>query len=100
MTTRDVRDLIVDAIEADLRRRGCPHPRTAALAAAAIVEGQGIALLRPAHHHDPDADWRQEPAPQRITPADAADTWQAAREQRRRAAGLPPTDPTPPEKEH
>jgi len=92
MTTRDVRDLIVDAIEGDLRRRGCPNPRTAALAAAAIVEGQGIALVRPAHHHDPVADWRRTPQPEQITPAAAATGYQAARA----AITRPTTDPTTP----
>jgi hypothetical protein len=92
VSTRDVRSLIVDAIEADLRRRGCPGARSAALAAAAIVEGQGIALVRPAHHHDPNADWRQEPPPERITPPAAATDYLTARKERRRAAGLPPAN--------
>jgi hypothetical protein len=64
MSTRDVRDLIVTAWAGKLHTAGCKHPHTIALELAVIAEAHGIKLTRPAHLHDPAADWTKpvEPA--------------------------------------
>jgi hypothetical protein len=72
MATRDVREIILDTVEGRLRDLGVRHAYAEACAIVAIVEGQGIKLVRPAHHHDPNADWHRQP--------DAPPAGQAAKE--------------------
>ncbi len=71
MSTRNVRDVILTGWEGVLLEEGC-HPgkvRAIALKLAAVVEGHGVALSRPAHLHDPVADdWR---GAKRPVPGDA-----------------------------
>lgn len=72
MSTRNVRDVIIAGFEGVLRDEDC-HPgkvRAIALKLAAVVEGHGVTLSRPAHLHDPVADdWRGRSRPE---PGDAA----------------------------
>lgn len=58
MGDRDVRDLIVEAWEGKLGQLGVRHAHTVALELAVIAEAHGIRLTRPAHLHDPAADYR------------------------------------------
>lgn len=60
MTDRDVRDLLQRAFEGIAERYGVhPNKSTAcALEHLAALTGHGIRLVRPAHLHDPDADYR------------------------------------------
>jgi hypothetical protein len=61
VSTRNVRDVIITGFEGVLREENC-HPgkvHAIALKLAAVVEGHGVSLSRPAHLHDPVADdWR------------------------------------------
>jgi hypothetical protein len=87
MSARDVRDVIVDAWAYELSRNGCRHSHTVALKLAVIAEAHGIKFIRPAHIHDPNADWSQPPT--ETTPAAAApDVYHAAK------AALPRPDRT------
>lgn len=60
MTTRNVRDLIVEAWEGELRASGVKNPHALALKLAVITEAHGVRLVRPALLQDPVAnDWRR-----------------------------------------
>jgi hypothetical protein len=57
VSTRNVRDLIVTAWAGKLHAAGCKNPHAFALELAVIAEAHGVKLTRPAHLHDPAADW-------------------------------------------
>jgi len=64
VSTRDVRDQVVAGFETVLDEEpGVARSRVhyLALKLAAIVEAHGVRLARPAHLHDPVADWRNKP---------------------------------------
>jgi hypothetical protein len=65
MTDRDVRDLILRAFEGIAERHGVArsHSHACALELIAALTGHGVRLVRPAHLHDPAADWRRERHP-------------------------------------
>lgn len=60
MSTRNVKELIVEVWEGKLRDAGARNPHTLALELAAICEAHGVRLVRPALIQDPVAnDWRK-----------------------------------------
>lgn len=61
MSDRDVRDLITTAWAAKLKQAGVSGPEAVALELAVIAEAHGVRLTRPAHLHDPAADFRNRP---------------------------------------
>ena len=61
MSDRDVRDLITCAWAGKLRAAGVRNPEALALELAVIAEAHGVRLVRPAHLHDPAADFRNRP---------------------------------------
>lgn len=65
MTDRDVRDLLMRSFEGIVERHGVArsYTRACALELLAALDGQRIKLVRPAHLHDPVADWRNKPQP-------------------------------------
>lgn len=63
MTLRDIRGEVIAAFESELRRYSCPHPAVVAMALAAIAEGHGVKLSRPALADDPVADHTRPVAP-------------------------------------
>lgn len=63
MSARDVRDLITAAWAGKLKQAGARNPDTLALELAVIAEAHGVRLVRPAHLHDPAADYRNRPEP-------------------------------------
>ena len=65
MSTRDVRSLLTSNFEGIVERHGVKraYSHACALELIAAVTGQGISLVRPAHLHDPVADWRRRPEP-------------------------------------
>lgn len=65
MTERDVRDLLQRAFEGIAERHGVArsYSRACAMELLAALDGQQIKLVRPAHLHDPAADWRRRPDP-------------------------------------
>ncbi|MGH6657590.1 MAG: hypothetical protein ACRDVE_20585 [Actinocrinis sp.] len=65
MTQRDVRDLIQAGFEGIAEKYGVHrgYSRACALELLAVLTGQGISFVRPAHLHDPVADWRRKPQP-------------------------------------
>jgi hypothetical protein len=85
MSTRDVRDLITAAWATKLRTEGAKNPHTLALELAVIAEAHGVKLTRPAHLHDPAADWT---AP--VEAAPPTEDWRAARAA---MTAAPPPDP-------
>lgn len=60
MSDRDVRDLITTAWAGKLKHAGVRAPEALALELAVIAEAHGVRLTRPAHLHDPDADYRNQ----------------------------------------
>lgn len=83
MTDRDVREQIIRAFEGIAERHGVPRSKShaCALQLVAALEGHGIRLARPAHLHDPNANWRDQPGRQTARPADTDpdDPYYAAR---------------------
>jgi hypothetical protein len=80
MTTRNVRDLIVEVWEGKPRAAGARNPHALALDLAVVCEAHGVRLVRPALIQDPVAnDWRtpREQAARRL--GDAAAGLAAAR---------------------
>ncbi|MBS2962614.1 hypothetical protein KGA66_06115 [Actinocrinis puniceicyclus] len=65
MSSRDVRSLLISNFEGILERHGVrrAYSHACALELIAALTGQGISLVRPAHLHDPVADWRRRPEP-------------------------------------
>lgn len=65
MTERDVRRLLTSNFEGIVERHGVrrAYSHACALELIAALVGQGISLVRPAHLHDPAADWRRRPEP-------------------------------------
>lgn len=65
MTSRDVRSLLTSNFEGIVERHGVrrSYSHACALELIAALTGQGISLVRPAHLHDPVADWRRRPQP-------------------------------------
>jgi hypothetical protein len=97
MTTRDVRDVLLRNFEGIVERHGVARSKSHACALELLValRGQGISTLRPANHHDPNADWRRRPEQTGRPPADADpdDPYYAARLY---VTGNPPTGAAPP----
>jgi len=60
---RDVRDVVVAGWEGRLKREGVRNAHTVALELAVIAEAHGVRLARPAHLHDPNANWQNKPEP-------------------------------------
>jgi hypothetical protein len=58
MSTRDVRELLVEHWGGELRQLGVRDPFVIARRLADMAEAQGVSLTRPAHHHDPAASWQ------------------------------------------
>lgn len=62
MSMRNVKDVIVEAWEGELRLAGTRNPHAVALKLAVIVEAHGVRLARPALLQDPVAnDWSRPP---------------------------------------
>lgn len=96
MTSRNVRDLLIEAWEGALLEEGCAPSRVHALALklAVLAEAHGVRLARPAHLHDPVADdWH---GPRRPRPGDAAAGAAAVRSQIARPAPAPTGEATRP----
>ena len=87
MSTRDVRDLITDAWAAKLRAEGAKNAHALALELAVICEAHGVKLTRPAHLHDPNADWTNP-----VEPAEPGSDYRAARAQVAAARAVPTAD--------
>lgn len=86
MSARDVRELITDAWAVKLRTEGAKNPHALALELAVIAEAHGVKLTRPAHLHDPNADWTRP-----VEPGVPGGDYRAARAAL--AAAAPPTEP-------
>ena len=74
MTDRDVRELLRRSFEGIVERHGVgrAYSRACALELLAALDGQRIRLVRPAHLHNPDADYRlKPPAGDPVTGAEA-----------------------------
>ena len=61
MTIKDVRDPVRQGFEFVVEQYGVKRSelRHCALALLAVLDGQQVSLTRPAHHHNPDADWHK-----------------------------------------
>ncbi len=98
MTERDVREQIIRAFEGIAERHGVARSKShaCALDLVAALTGHGIRLARPAHLHDPNADWRRRPGQNTGRPpaeADPDDPYYAARLY---VTGNPPAGAAPP----
>lgn len=62
---RDVREVVIAGFEIVLGELGIAHSyrHHGALKLAAVAEAHGVRLARPAHLHDPNANWRDKPEP-------------------------------------
>jgi hypothetical protein len=97
MTERDVRAQIITAFEGIVERNGVARSKShaCALQLVAALTGHGIRLARPAHIHDPNANWRDRRDRDLARPADTDpdDPYYAAR---LFVTGNPPAGAPPP----